>query len=165
METDRLKMVALSEDHKNGFSALLKDPEVMRWVCDLPSFEQISERFNEQVGRIGNFGSGWNSFAVFEKRSGAFVGVSGYSMPAGEVAFLFARESHGKGFGAESLGMLQRIAKACGVKRLKAHVTEGNFASCRVLERCSFVQVATIEGSVVIGNCTYNDLIFEYEFE
>lgn len=162
LKTKRLLLEPLAEVHQNAFTALMKDPEVVRWCFDLPTEAEIQEQFSARLSTQGEPAGGWLSFAVLCRKSGDFLGIIGYRLPDAEVGFLFRRENHGRGIATESLKALQGYAHSTGLEKLRARVTDGNTASSRVLEKCGFSFVRSIGTGVRIAGVTYDDLLFEY---
>lgn len=79
---------------------------------------------------------------------GAFPGRLERSRTA-DVGYWIAQPFWGKGIATQALAQLtQHIFKETDIIRLQALVFDGNIASCRVLEKCGYIQEAFLKCAV-----------------
>ncbi len=165
LKTARLDLRQLDHSDWSDFLRLLQSPEVFRYCFDAPSVEGARSAFELRLDDWTRESTHWLCLSVYDRSNGDFVGVNGFRMSEereyeAEVGFLFLPEYHGKGYATESLRAIVEYAKICGVTSLHAHVTEGNKASCCVLEKCGFSYVGKQTELVCINKCNYSDLLF-----
>lgn len=81
-----------------------------------------------------------------------------------EIGYLLLPEFHGKGIGTESLlALIDHVKQSLPmVKNINAIVTDGNVASCKVLEKAGFELVEREENAYQIGGKLYDDLIYRF---
>ena len=81
-----------------------------------------------------------------------------------EIGYLLLPEYHGKGIGTESLlALIKHIQQFFPtVKNINAIVTDGNVASCKVLEKAGFELMEREENAYQIGGKLYDDLIYRF---
>ncbi len=141
LRTPRLICSPIVESDWAFFLSL--QPDVMRYVADPRSSEEIREQF---VARLPEWSPGsrhWLCTVVRDNATHMPLGVTGYihrEDDCAEVGFLFAPQAQGKGYGRESLKALCDYAfNEGGIRRLVATVTSGNLASRRLLEKTGFI--------------------------
>jgi len=94
------------------------------------------------------------------------IGVTGLKLesPSGliaEVGYMLLTKHQGKGYGSESLRTVMSYARdVLGLRALKGVVTEGNIASCRVLEKCGFVLEQRQSNAFRIHGQLFDDLVY-----
>jgi RimJ/RimL family protein N-acetyltransferase len=143
--TERLYMRQLEAGDWDLFLALHTDPSVIQYVCDAPCETETREKFESRLPQWLPGASHWLCLVVFDRHSGCAVGVTGLKLATdeeatAEVGYLFLAGHQGKGYGFESLQQLVNYAReTLGLNTLTAVVTEGNAASCRLLEKCGFL--------------------------
>ena len=130
--------------------------------------DRIENSFQSRLAGWSINSEHWLCLAVYEKGTGNFVGTNGFRVyekgAKVEVGFLFLPEYQGKGYATESLGGVLEYARTLGFESAVAHVTEGNSASCRVLEKCGFVVSRIDFDSVSINKLLHNDMVYEVTF-
>lgn len=163
IETKRLELRKISEDHRVYFFKLLSDPELLRYISDTPSQEEIEFQFQSRL-KAWNFESqNWFTLSVFEKASGNFVGVNGFKHQDGcaSVGFIFLPDYQGLGYATKSLSAICELTQHLGLKELGANITKGNTASIKVVEKCGFILSNESLGTVTIGDKIFNDLEYK----
>ncbi|MNQ89807.1 Acetyltransferase (GNAT) family protein [compost metagenome] len=89
--------------------------------------------------------------------------LSEHSASEAEVGYLLLHEHQGKGYGSESLRALTDYAsQTLGIKTLFATVTDGNTASCKVLEKCGYVFAKRQPLAYQLRGEAVDDLIFRW---
>jgi len=169
IETNKLRLNQLTEDNRKGFSSLLQNDDVIRYCFDPLSAKDIEDSFQSRLADWSINSEHWLCLAVNEKTTGNFVGTNGFRVNVKgstlEVGFLFLPEYQGKGYATESLKGVLEYARILGFDAAIAHVTEGNSASCRVLEKCGFVVSRIDSCSVSINNLLHNNIVYEVSLD
>ena len=169
VETKKLSLNQLTEDNRKGFSSLLQNYDVIRYCFDPFSAKDIEDSFQTRLAAWSVNSEHWLCLAVYEKTTGNFVGTNGFRVNVKgskvEVGFLFLPEYQGKGYATESLKGVLKYARILGFDAAIAHVTEGNSASCRVLEKCGFVVSRIDSCSVSINNLLHNNIVYEVSLD
>ena len=138
IETDRLRLRMFRPDDLNDLAALLRDPEVMRYVEDgKPKDRAVAEKALHSI--IAHWQRhGFGRWAVEEKASGEFVGLGGLRSLFGtpEVVYHLAKAHWGKGFATE----LAHASLSFGFNehrfaRIVALAKPENAASIRVMQK------------------------------
>jgi RimJ/RimL family protein N-acetyltransferase len=84
LETERLRLRPLRSSDLNDYAALYADPEVVRYFGDGGKPWDRGRSWRHLAFLIGHWRlAGTGSWAVEHKESGAFLGVIGFSEPAG----------------------------------------------------------------------------------
>lgn len=140
--TDRLRLRPLTEGDIDDYAALKADPEVMRFLGEKEGPWDWGRSWRHLAFLIGHWRlAGAGSWAVELRKTGAFLGVIGYSGPGGgwpgfELAWALGRRWWGNGYATE--GAQAALAHAFHVwnkDRVISLIREGNDASIRVAER------------------------------
>ncbi|AVQ91633.1 GNAT family N-acetyltransferase [Citrobacter freundii] len=164
LQTSRLLCRPLTENDWTFFLTLQKNPDVMRFVADTRTEEEIRIAFNSRLPEWSPGSPHWLCLVLCDKASGAPLGVTGYiheSNECAEVGFLLAPEAQGKGYGTESLHAVCDFAFTTGgLRRLTACVTAGNEASRRLLEKVGFIHEGTLRESYWLHQTWNDDWIF-----
>ena len=151
LQTSRLLCRPLTENDWTFFLTLQKNPDVMRFVADTRTEEEIRIAFNSRLPEWSPGSPHWLCLVLCDKASGAPLGVTGYihdNNECAEVGFLLAPEAQGKGYGTESLHAVCDFAFTTGgLRRLTACVTAGNEASRRLSEKVGFIHEGTLRES------------------
>lgn len=164
-ESSRLTYQSLKESDWPFFLALSKDREVMKYVSDALSDQQIREtRFAIRLPEWRKGSAHWLCLTMREKETQAPVGFTGFidrGDGVAEVGFLLARAFHGMGYGTESLNRIVSLAfDEYGFRKLQATVTAGNIASKRTLLKAGFIHEATLRESFCIDGRWLDDWLF-----
>tara|TARA_Y100001960_G_scaffold329427_2_gene420705 strand:- start:150 stop:671 length:522 start_codon:yes stop_codon:yes gene_type:complete len=169
IESPNLVMRTITESDWPLFERLHQDEEVIRYAFDRPTTEEIRSRFDSRLPKWGWGSQHWLCLVVEDKLTSKPVGVTGLCQSEEhdshvEVGYLLLPEFHGKGIGTESLLALVEHTKGhFPVKKFNAIVTDGNIASCKVLEKVGFVLKEREANAYQIGGVEYDDLLYSYE--
>lgn len=167
--TPRLHLQSITEADWPMFLTLHQQPEVMRYVLDELSPEHIRERFDSRLPSWSLASSHWLCLSLRDRQTGEALGVTGlklsdhHSRVEAEVGYLLLQEHHGKGYGSESLtAVIDYATQILGIDTLLATVTDGNVASCKVLEKCGFVFSERKPLAYLLGHEHVDDLIYRF---
>lgn len=150
------------------FCQLHQEPKVIELAFDEPAVDEIRTRFNSRLPEWTSTSDHWLCLVIIDNETNAPVGVTGFIVDENnrsnaEVGYLLLPEHHGKGYGTESLqGLLHFAIHELHLSSLTATVTEGNDASCRVLEKCGFVFSQRYPDAYEIRQKRYADLIYTF---
>lgn len=162
--TARLLCTQITESDWDFFHALQTDPQVMFYVADMPTEEEIRAAFTSRLPLWSPQSSHWLCLVVSDRTSGKRLGVTGYihrDSDCAEVGFLFAPDAQGQGYGTESLQAVCDYAfREGGIKRLIATVTAGNLASRSLLEKVGFILEQELHESYRLRGKLHNDWLF-----
>jgi RimJ/RimL family protein N-acetyltransferase len=141
LETLRLRLVPITDEHLDGLHAMNSDPDVMRYLTGRPeSREETQALIGRVKARWAEWGFSW--FSLIDKASGDLVGAAGvqylgldHANPH-EIGWRLRRDHWGQGLASEAA---QRIA-AFTFEDLNAPLMcsvchPENKASARVMER------------------------------
>lgn len=169
LDAGGLTLRLLTEADWPLFLQLHRHEQVLQYVADPLSDEQIRQRFDErlQLWQAGDLH--WLSLVVVEKHSDAVTGVCGFhcleldadSALTAEVGYLFLPQFFGKGYATSALKATLDYGTTLGIKQWQAMVTEGNIASGRVLEKCGFSLTERQHNGYQIGGEFFADLIYK----
>lgn len=171
IETSHLNMCQISEADWALFERLHQDDEVIRYAFDKPSVAAIRERFESRLPEWSWPSNHWLCLVIREKLTGKPIGVTGLCISEQndrhvEVGYLLLPEFHGKGYGTESLiGLIDYMTVSFPIDTVNAIVTDGNIASCKVLEKAGFSLAEREKDAYKIGEHYYDDLIYRYHVE
>ncbi|TQO06219.1 UNVERIFIED_ORG: RimJ/RimL family protein N-acetyltransferase [Citrobacter freundii] len=164
LKTSRLICRPLTHDDWAFFLTLQQNADVMRFVADSRTEEEIRTVFDSRLPEWSPGSPHWLCLVLCDKASGVPLGVTGYIQDrneCAEVGFLLTPEAQGKGYGAESLHAVCDYAfTAGGLRRLTACVTAGNDASRRLLEKVGFILEGTLRESYWLHQTWHDDWIF-----
>ncbi len=169
LESSHLTMRKISNEDWPLFERLHQDEEVIRYAFDKPTPDQIRTRFESRLPEWDWGSAHWLCLVICCKETQTPIGVTGLCISEDqpndvEVGYLLLPEYHGKGYGTESLLALVEYAKqAFPIGKFNAIVTDGNIASCKVLEKVGFVLKERELNAYQIGNQLFDDLIYVYE--
>jgi RimJ/RimL family protein N-acetyltransferase len=140
IETERLRLRALSLDDLDGVARVLTDPEAMRYFPRAFTRDEARGWIERSLGRYASEGTGL--FAVERRADAAFLGDTGLVVqrPGGvedlEVGYHFARDQWGQGYATEAARACVQLALGpLGVQRVVAMVRPENAPSQRVARR------------------------------
>lgn len=151
------------------FLQLHRHEQVLHYVADPFTEEQVRQRFDERLQPWQAGDQHWLSLVVVEKQSGAATGVCGFhcleaeadAPLTAEVGYLFLPEFFGKGYATLALQACLNYGTVLGITQWQAVVTEGNVGSGRVLEKCGFSLIERQHNGYRIGNKFFADLIYK----
>ncbi|HSP14689.1 MAG TPA: GNAT family N-acetyltransferase [Thermoanaerobaculia bacterium] len=140
LETKRLIIRSWQPGDRAAFTAMARDPEVMRYVHGGKPYteEEIDAFLARQAKQLADFGVCMGP--MVEKSSGRIVGLAG-TQPLGrtgdfEIGWWLARDAWGRGFATEAGGAaMQHVFEALDKPRAVAIIDVGNAASVAVAKR------------------------------
>jgi RimJ/RimL family protein N-acetyltransferase len=139
LETERLLLRPLCGDDFEDYAALCADPEVARHLArGVFSREQAWRHLAFLIGHWQMLGYGM--WALTERETGTFLGMTGFAEPDGwpgfELAWMLARRFWGRGYATEGARAALDYAFAVLKKpRVISLIHPANHASIRVAER------------------------------
>jgi len=163
LHTERLYLRTMIEADWPLFLRLHSEPQTMQYVFGEIAEEQIRKGFDHRLPAWGPDSDHWLCLVVVDKANQAELGVTGFRIMSpghAEVGCLLLPECQGKGFGTESRQAIIDYARDIGLDSLESTVTDGNIASCRVLEKCGFSFQRREPQAYQIGDQWFDDLIF-----
>src|ERR1700753_2367540 len=106
LETERLVLRMFREEDFEEYAAMVRDPEVTRYLGDGKPLERFLA-WRQMAMIVGHWGlRGFGLWAVEEKATGRLAGRVGFFEPEGwpgfELGWVLAREFWGRGFATES---------------------------------------------------------------
>jgi RimJ/RimL family protein N-acetyltransferase len=158
-------MTQITADDWDLYQSLNRDPAVINFCFDEPSFKVIEENFNSRLPVWNKASEHWLCLTITLNETGEKIGVTGFRMRDGvaEVGFLFQAKYHGLGYGSESLkALIKWASEEQGIQSFNAVVTEGNIGSEKVLTKCGFSLKEIIPDAYEIGGKWYADHIYQY---
>lgn len=171
LTTERLGCTLMTESDWSFFLALQQHPQVMRYVADSRSEEEIRAAFDARLHPWTPGAEHWLCLVVRDAAQTP-LGITGYihrDSDCAEVGFLFSPQAQGKGYGSESLRAVCDYAfRHGGIRRLTATVTAGNIASRRTLEKQGFMLEGELRESYFLAGQWQNDWLFgllSHEFD
>lgn len=137
MQTQRLLLRRYQPEDLEDFTALVSDPEVVR-------FEPYGTMTSDEARAALQQRITDDAFIAVERRSdGRMIGnvyLGRRDFGALELSYLFRRDCWGQGYARESCEAVIEAAFAAGVHRIFAECDPNNAASWRLLERLSFAR-------------------------
>ncbi|MEF2145821.1 MAG: GNAT family N-acetyltransferase [Desulfovibrionaceae bacterium] len=137
-----------SEDAEQVLELLAQDREAVMCMARMPWPLDMKGVLEWIEGRAG---SHWRNLAVLDRRTGQYLGGIGYGLGldkdsgCGEVGYWIGRPFWNKGYATDALRQVLDLARIDGVECLKALLFPANEASVRVLEKCGFQYVESLE--------------------
>ena len=167
LTTPRLTLEPLVAAHADALFPVLMDPETQRWIAPLKArtLEALRARWGDLESRRSPDGTEAQlAWAVRRSADGAYIGkldaVVDDAGVATNLGYVFSPRCWGQGYATEAVGALVAHLLRAGVTELHARVTDGNDASCRVLEKLHFARAGVIVGGDVIQGVPHDDLLF-----
>ncbi|MDR9750411.1 GNAT family N-acetyltransferase [Pseudomonas sp. SZMC_28357] len=163
LHTERLSLRTMVEADWPLFLRLHSEPQTMQYVFGEIAEEQIRKGFEHRLPAWSPQSDHWLCLVVSDTASGVELGVSGFRIMSpghAEVGCLLLPEHQGKGFGTESRLAIIDYAREIGLDSLESTVTDGNIASCKVLEKCGFQFQRREPNAYQIGEQWFDDLIY-----
>lgn len=141
LETARLRLVPMADEHLDGLSAMNSDPAVMRFITGEP---ESREATLAMIGRVkqrwADWGFSW--WSLFEKDSGQIIGAGGVQYlgfdPANphEIGWRLRADKWGQGYASEAARCMTRFAfEQLQAPLLCAICHPDNRNSSRLMER------------------------------
>ena len=150
IETERLRLTALSERHFEQYSAMLADPTSTRFVGDGQPLDRMNA-WRSMAMLIGHWAlRGYGMWAVELKDSGEFIGRIGLMNPEGwpdlEVGWMLRPDFRHKGYATEGAqASLDFAFQRLGAERAISLIRAENSESERVARRLGGRQSTTID--------------------
>jgi RimJ/RimL family protein N-acetyltransferase len=165
LHTERLSLRTLVEADWPLFLQLHRDPTTMQYVFGDIDEAYIRKGFEHRLPAWTPESAHWLSLVISERATGQALGVAGWRLlrPGhAELGILLLPHSHGQGYGTDCCLALIDQARAFGLTSLESTVTDGNTASCRVLEKLGFTFERREPQAYQIGEQWFDDLIYHY---
>jgi RimJ/RimL family protein N-acetyltransferase len=152
VETDRLILRRWEKRDHEPFAALNADPEVMRYMTGMLSFQQsvsMIDRIDAEFDQVG-----FGLWAIELKETGEFAGWVGlhrvpfeaHFTPAVEVGWRLAREHWGNGYAPEGgRAALKFGFEEIGLDEIVSFTVPANLKSIAVMERLGMQRGADAE--------------------
>jgi len=144
--TARLRLEPLTVAHAPAMFEILRDPALYRYLDygPPPNVEHVQRVYGQLEARTSPDGSEqWLNWIVIGE-SGAPIGVVQATINqqrSAEIAYVFARESWGRGYATEAVeAMMQHLIDAYAVEEFTATVDEANERSVQLLARLGMEQ-------------------------
>lgn len=171
LSTSRLSLEPLVAAHADALFPVLAHPDTQRWIPapKARTAEALRARWHDLEGRRSPDGAEAQlAWAVRRRDDGVYVGkldanvavAAGAGEVATNVGYVFSPAFWGRGYATEAVGALVDHLLAAGVTELRASVTVGNDASCRVLERLGFTRVGVVVGGEVLRGVPHDEVTF-----
>ncbi|GAD89891.1 putative acetyltransferase [Vibrio halioticoli NBRC 102217] len=163
IQTPRLSLSLLSVEDWAIFHDLHTNQEVMALCYDVPSIEELQDKFKLRTQAWTKQSTHWLCLVITDKQSNEKVGVTGFCLQGdiAEVGYMLLPKFYGLGYATESLrAVIDWASKTQNIDMFTAVVTEGNIASERVLTKAGFTLIRTIGDASTIGNQRYADHMY-----
>jgi RimJ/RimL family protein N-acetyltransferase len=165
LHTPRLMIEQRKHTHAREMFPHYADPQLVRWISmNLPqSAESLEADFLRTESCISPNGQeGWPSWVVREVATGHIIGELDACITPDHVCsnfgYYFFVPFWGRGLATEAIAAVADHLLARGVSALYATVTDGNIASCRVLEKCGFTYTRRIKDNDTLQGVLVDDL-------
>lgn len=139
LETERLRLRALTVADFDAYARFMADPEVMRYLSGEPLSR--AEAWRHLAGAVGQWLLlGYGNWAVERKADGAFLGRVGLNNPEGwpalELGWTLGRDYWGRGYASEAgRAALDYAFLTQPVDRMISLIDPRNLASQKVAAR------------------------------
>jgi RimJ/RimL family protein N-acetyltransferase len=139
LETSRLIFRSFTIQDLPQFAAIQADPDVMRYVGGIRSFDDSKGQLLE-ILRLDQE-TGLARFAVERKEISGLIGYCGFK-PAGEfvdLGYQYSKEVWGQGIGLESAKTIREYGLSrLGITNMEAGGSIQNIASVKIMEQLGF---------------------------
>lgn len=159
-------LTKLTEKDWDFFKCLYTSSEVMQFISDPMSDEQIKYAFDSRLPKWDLTSSHWLCFVIRNKINKTPLGLTGLKLVhndgevIAEVGYIISPEYKGKSLATTSLTQLLSLKELDKLKKFQAVVTSGNIASEFVLKKNGFILTKIIENNYIIGNIAFDDHIY-----
>lgn len=163
LRTSRLTLSALTEADWPFFLALRQSPDIMRFMGDIATEQEIRTRFESRMQD--------GQLLIIRDRSEQQVGdiglhISQHNPLEADVGYAIAPFAQGKGYASEALTALRDHAfTQTSVTALNAWVLAENQGSVRLLEKLGFTRVQVLEKAFTLNGVDYDDWVYRLEKE
>lgn len=150
IETSRLRLTALTEQHFNDYAAMLADPASTRWVGDGAPLDRANA-WRSLAMLLGHWQlRGYGMWALELIDSGKFIGRAGLMCPEGwpdlELGWMLKPEYRHQGYATEAgIAVLDFAWMHLHAPRVISLVRIGNDASDRLAERLGGEQLEDMD--------------------
>ncbi len=164
--SERLALRQLQESDWPLFLDIETDKEIQKHIADISEVNTLRKRFDGQLGQWDKEKEKWTTLVIESKDENKAIGFIGiYSeweeIKHAEVGIKLLAASQGRGYGKEALTLvLDFLINQCRYHKIKAVITEGNEASCKLFRSCGFLLEGTLRDNCVINGSFHNDLIY-----
>ncbi len=139
LETDRLTIRSFTISDLPEFAAIQADPEVMRYIGGVQSFDASHKQLLEIIQLDESCGLA--RLAVEYKAEPGIIGYCGFK-PAGDfidLGYQYGRKAWGKGVGLEAAIAVRAFGLLdLGIKNMEAGGAIDNVASVRIMQKLGF---------------------------
>ena len=168
LETNRLLLEPLSEEHALHLFAALSDPRIYAFIPqDAPrSLLELQNRYRQLENRQSPAGDElWLNWAIQIRDCGRYIGLVEATI-RGDRTALFAYELNPeywhRGYATEAcLRVIGMLFSECNVKEIIAAVDTRNEASYKLLERLLFQRVAIREKADYFKGSNSDEYIYK----
>ncbi|MGZ5201798.1 MAG: GNAT family N-acetyltransferase [Telluria sp.] len=141
LETTRLRLAPITDEHLDGLHAMNSDLDVMRYLSGKPETREETQALIKRVkARWAEWGFSW--FSLFDKASGELIGAAGVQYlgmdPANphEIGWRLRKDRWGQGLASEAARRLATFAfDDLDAPLLCSVCHPENTGSARVMER------------------------------
>ena len=166
LETPRLWLRPLVNSDWPMYFELKTHALVQQNVGDIQSDSLIRQGFESRLPSWDKKKNQWLCLVIVLKETEEVLGVTGFlpewePYQQAEVGYMLHPSHHRKGYGAESLrAVVQFALEQCQFHKLKATVTEGNTASCYLLEKLGFQKEGLLRDNFKMNGAWKNDIVY-----
>lgn len=149
------------------FKKLYTDTEIMKFISDPLSDQQIKDAFDSRLPKWDVESSHWLCFVIRRETDGVPMGLTGLRMVrennkrVAEVGYIIANDFSGMSLATNSLTTLLALPELSAISQYQAVITNGNNASVRVLEKNGFILTDVIKDNYTIGGVMFDDCIYK----
>ena len=142
----------------------MQNNDIYEWISTIPpqSVEQLAERWRRCESRLGPDGEIRLNCAVRRITDGAYVGkfdaIISSEKIATNIGYFFIPKYWGEGYASESVQAISKHLIDHGIKELRAMVTVGNTASCRVLEKAGYRKTRIVSANDTIRGIKFDEV-------
>ncbi len=164
LTTPRLTGRRLTGRDRPFFLQLHQHPQVMAFIADPLTEQQILTRFRQRLKPWNTDSRHWLCLLLTERTSAQPVGLTGFCLREpgiAEAGFMFSPEAQGKGYASESLNALtaEYFNRGYG-HRIFTRVSAENHACIRLMQRCGFQQEGRLRQCFFLHRQWQDDLLF-----
>jgi ribosomal-protein-alanine N-acetyltransferase len=170
LETARLRLEPITEDHAQELCELFSDPELHQFVpLEVPTLELQRERCARWAKRWSPDGSErWLNWAGREKTSGKIIAhfQSGVTKDGvASIGYVVSRAHQKQGLATEGLEIMFRfLREIIKVREIKAWSDSRNHASHHLAQKLGMVQVEFIKDADFFKGATSDEFVFSKVF-
>ncbi len=171
IEDDFFRMQQISHEDWLFFYSLYQDPQVMKFVSDRQSEEQIRASFDSRLPLWHKNSTHWLCLVIYCQKTHQRMGVTGFKVfnehndKIAEVGYLIAPEFSGRGVASRTLAKVIEFAtQQLKLTKFRAVVTQGNIGSEKTLEKNGFRLTEVISNNFQIGGENYDDHCYSLAF-